>query len=87
MSNLAHDNVITAYTLQYTCIVGKGAAKVARKRKAEIDYDIVKIIHTMADGTVRDSVAGYEIPFNDTTAVAYNLLVKWTVEKKKQNTV
>ena len=53
-----------------------------RKSEHEIDYDNIKIIHTMADGTVRDSIEGYEIPYNDTTAVAYDLLAKWTIEKQ-----
>lgn len=41
-----------------------------------------KIIHTMADGSVRDSIEGYEIPYNETTAIAYDLIVKWAVEKQ-----
>ena len=49
----------------------------------KVDYDNLKITHTMADGTVLDSVEGYEIPYNDTTAVVYNLLAKWTLEKDK----
>ena len=51
--------------------------------KDEIDYDNIKIIHTMADGTVRDSIEGYEIPYNEVTAVVYDLLIKWAIEKNK----
>lgn len=34
-----------------------------------------KVIHTMADGSVRDSVDGYYVPVNETTKVAYQMLV------------
>ena len=48
MSNLAYDyNVIFAPPPQYTCKVGKGAANMTKKQKNEIDYDNIKIIHTV----------------------------------------
>lgn len=31
----------------------------------------------MVDGTIRDSIEGYEIPYNDTTSIVYKLWVKW----------
>lgn len=49
------------------------------KKKSELEWE-PKITHIMADGTVRDSVEGYEVPFNDQTEVAYRLLVKWIEE-------
>lgn len=38
------------------------------------DGTVVTVTHTMADGTVRDSVEGYEIPFNETTYPFYYVL-------------
>ena len=73
------DDIILSQPLQYTCNVGKGAVKM----KDEIAYDNIGIIHTMADGTVRDSVEGYEIPYNEKTAVVYNLIAKWISDKRK----
>ncbi|MEM1483903.1 hypothetical protein V6615_03370 [Oscillospiraceae bacterium PP1C4] len=34
----------------------------------------VKITHVMADGTIRDSVEGYEVPINEYTKVAYHMI-------------
>lgn len=34
----------------------------------------IEIIHIMADGTVRDSPKGYEVPVNERTAQAYEIL-------------
>ena len=48
-----------------------------RHKKSGTDDSKIKIVHRMADGTIRDSVKGYEIPYNDTTAIAYKLLAKW----------
>ena len=48
------------------------------------NYDNIKIAHTMKDGTTRDSAEGYEIPYDDTTAAAYNLLAKWAMDKKEK---
>jgi len=61
-----------------------GEVSVRERQSQEIDHSKIKIIHTMADGTVRDSVEGYEIPYNETTAVVYDLLAKWTMEKLKK---
>ena len=63
----------------------EGAIQMAKLKKSEIDDSKIKIIHTLADGTVRDSIEGYEIPYNDTTTIAYQLLTKWTNEKAKDN--
>ena len=38
------------------------------------DGTVVTVTHVMADGTVRDSVKGYEIPFNETTYPLYYVL-------------
>lgn len=84
-----YDNVIIALPLKYTYKVDikKGRAiKLPKARKSEIEDSKIKIVHTMADGIVRDSIEGYEIPYNGITAIAYELLAKWTIEKqKKQN--
>lgn len=32
------------------------------------------VTHIMADGTERDSMEGYPIPYNEKTAVAYHIL-------------
>lgn len=55
-----------------------------KPRKSEIDDSKIRIIHKMADGTVRDSVDGYEIPYNETTAITYQFLAKWAVEKQEE---
>ena len=34
----------------------------------------ITITHTMADGTIRDSINGYEVPYNETTSTAYQLI-------------
>ena len=49
-------------------------------KDSEIDNSKIKIIHKMADGTVRDTINGYEIPFNEETAITYQLLSKWSAE-------
>lgn len=45
------------------------------KKKEEKPKSKVKITHIMADGTRRDSVKGYPVPYNEKTAVAYDILV------------
>ena len=42
----------------------------------------IKIIHKMADGTIRDSVNGYIVPYNEKTSVAYELLAK-SIKRKE----
>lgn len=39
-----------------------------------------KIIHTMADGTVPVSVEGRMVPYNEQTAICYELIVKYAKE-------
>ena len=34
----------------------------------------IKVIHVMADGRILDSIAGYVVPVNDRTIVAYTLI-------------
>jgi len=53
---------------------------VPKTKKSEIDDSKVKIIHTLADGTVVDSIEGYIMPYNDNTKIAYQLLSKWASE-------
>jgi len=36
-----------------------------------------KCTHIMADGTVRESMKGYTLPYNETTKIAYDLLATW----------
>ena len=50
----------------------------ARQKKQEILHP--RVIHTMADGTVRDSIEGYVVPYNEKTAVCYKMLAKWVFE-------
>jgi hypothetical protein len=42
-------------------------------KKKEEDFKPV-IIHTMADGSIRDSVEGYFVPVNEYTRTAYQIL-------------
>ena len=58
-------------------------ANLAEHIKNGIDDNKIKIIHKMADGTIRDSVEGYEIPYNEETAITYQLLAKWANEKQE----
>ena len=55
-----------------------------KNSKGEIDESKIKVIHIMADGTIRNSVYGYEIPYNEQTAIAYQLLAKWNNEQQKK---
>lgn len=36
----------------------------------------IRVIHRMADGSVRDSVEGYFVPYNEETKALYHLLGK-----------
>lgn len=54
-----------------------------KERKSEIDDANIKIAHIMADGTNRDSIKGYKVPYNDKTAIAYRLLAKWAYETQE----
>lgn len=42
-----------------------------------------KITHIMADGSVRDSIEGYVIPYNQQTAIVYELLAKYSKPTQK----
>ena len=64
--------------------VGNGTVNLAESKKGEIDDSKIKITHIMADGTIRDSIDGYEIPYNEKTAIAYQLLLKWADEKQEK---
>ena len=55
-----------------------------KSKKSQIDDKKIKIVHRMADGTIRDSINGYEIPYNNTTAITYRLIEKWAAEKHKK---
>jgi len=48
--------------------------------KKEAEKKVPRITHIMADGSVRDSIEGYEVPVNDQTKGAYMLLAKWIRE-------
>lgn len=45
-----------------------------------------KITHIMADGSVRDSIEGYVIPYNQQTAIVYELLAKYSNPHKEAST-
>jgi len=50
------------------------ANKNKTSKKAEKSKRPIEIIHIMKDGTVRDSIEGYEIPVNEDTKVIYAML-------------
>ena len=54
-----------------------------KKSTTKNDGSQIKIIHVMADGSIRDSIAGYEVPVNDRTITAYRLIAEH-VSKKDQ---
>ena len=41
----------------------------------------IRVIHVMADGTIRNSIEGVMVPTSNITA--YNLLAKYSVKKSK----
>lgn len=45
--------------------------------KKEKKKKVPKITHIMANGSIQDSIEGYEVPVNDNTKIAYMLLAKW----------
>jgi hypothetical protein len=42
--------------------------------KKQEEHKQIRVVHIMADGSVRDSVEGYPVPVNDITRPAYNIL-------------
>lgn len=52
-------------------------------KKGVLDF-IPKITHIMADGTVRDSVEGYPVPYNATTANSYHILAKSIIKLQQR---
>jgi ferredoxin-fold anticodon binding domain-containing protein len=55
-----------------------------KSKKSDINKKKIKIVHKMADGTIRDSIDGYEIPYNEKTAITYRLLEKWADERQEK---
>ena len=53
-------------------------------KKKEKPKEEIIIIHKMADGSIRDSIEGYEVPYNETTAGAYHILMRWAERKWQQ---
>ena len=54
--------------------------------KKKVEHRQIRVVHIMADGSVRDSVEGYPVPLNDITRPAYNILTTVTLramEKKR----
>ncbi|GEM_PF-2139782 len=51
------------------------ANKIIKSKKSkENEKKPIEIIHIMKDGTVRDSIEGYEIPVNEDTKIIYAML-------------
>ncbi|HCC01466.1 MAG TPA: hypothetical protein DEP60_02055 [Ruminococcaceae bacterium] len=46
----------------------------------------IKVVHIMADGSVRDSVDGYPVPVNDVTKPAYNILATMALRAAEEHT-
>ena len=74
------NSVIVSSPLQYVCKTsGKGAnkmdtPKIKKFKKSEIDVNKITISHKMSDGTVRNTIADYDIPYNETTIIMYDLI-------------
>lgn len=51
-------------------------------KKGVLDF-VPQITHVMADGTVRDSIEGYPVPYNSTTANSYHILAN-SIRKLQQ---
>lgn len=43
-----------------------------------------KITFIMADGSVRDTLEGYEVPVNENTAIVYRMLAMATLKRMKR---
>jgi hypothetical protein len=44
----------------------------------------IRVVHIMADGSVRDSVEGYPVPVNDITRPAYNILATMALQAREK---
>lgn len=44
----------------------------------------MKVKHIMADGSVRDSVKGYEVPYNDITKPFYHILAQAEIRRQEK---
>ena len=38
----------------------------------------LRVINKLKDGTIRESMKDYEVPYNDTTDIAYQLLTQYS---------
>lgn len=47
------------------------------------EHKQIKVVHIMADGSIRDSVDGYPVPVNDITRPAYNVLANIAIRSMK----
>lgn len=43
------------------------------------------VTNILADGTERDSMEGYKVPYNENTAVAYHILANIIMREAKKN--
>lgn len=55
--------------------------------KSEIEPTKIKITHTMANGTILDSIEGYEIPYTQDTKIIYNMIAEWIIKKTKREEI
>lgn len=51
-------------------------AQTKPRKKAE--YPKLHVVNRLKDGTIRESMKGYEVPYNETTAIAYRLLAEYS---------
>jgi len=78
----ALNSVILPSPLQYECKTsGKGANKmdkptIKKTKKTEIDISKITVSHKMADGTIRNTVEDYEVPYNEATVIMYDLIAR-----------
>ena len=52
-----------------------------RNQRPAVDFSKPTITHIMADGSPRDSVEGYEIPYNENTEHIYRRHAKYIREQ------
>lgn len=52
--------------------------------KKQEEHKQIRVVHIMADGSVRDSVEGYPVPVNDITRPAYTILATMALQAREK---
>lgn len=52
--------------------------KQQKKSRKKEQHPKLYVVNRLKDGTIRKSMKGYEVPYNETTAIAYRLLAEYS---------